>query len=151
MSVMGIEESKTLLKTSIKLIFQKKVVIRLMKQNGLKVYVYKSRLKYSSYKGEILPEVENTVNRKFIICKPYKQALTDITKFALKDGKVYLSPLIDCFDGVQINWTIGKSPNKELTNTMLKNAHLIVGKSNLLIHNDRSFHYRHDPWIFLMN
>lgn len=58
MSVMGIEESKTLLKTSIKLIFQKKVVIRLLKQDGLKVYVYKSRLKYSSYKGEILPEVE---------------------------------------------------------------------------------------------
>ena len=122
-----------------------------MKQEGLKVYVPKSRLKYSSYKGEISPEVENIVNRKFIVSEPHKQALTDITEFALKDGKVYLSPLLDCFDGVPINWTIGKSPSKELTNTMLKDAHLIVGDAKLLIHSDRGFHYRLDSWISLMN
>ena len=94
-----------------------------MKEEKLFVYLPKSKLKYSSYKGEISPQVENIVNRKFIVTKPYKQALTDITKFALKDGKVYLSPLIDCFDGSPISWRIGKSPNSELTNKMLKEAH----------------------------
>ncbi|MGP1547099.1 MAG: IS3 family transposase [Bacillales bacterium] len=133
----GYRRIKNELKNTYRINVSEKVVIRLMKQEGLKVYVHKSRLKYSSYKGEISPEVENIVNRKFIVSEPHKQALTDITEFALKDGKVYLSPLIDCFDGVPINWTIGKSPNKELTNTMLKEAYLIVGDTKLLVHSDR--------------
>lgn len=82
--------------------------------------------------------------------KPYKQAITDITEFALKDGKVYLSPLIDCFDGSPITWRISKSPNSELTNKMLKNAHEIIGDCGILIHSDRGFHYRIDSWIKLM-
>ena len=147
----GYRRIKRELKNSYETNISEKVVIRLMKQEGLKVYVPKSHTKYSSYKGEISPEVENIVNRKFIVNEPHKQALTDITEFALKDGKVYLSPLLDCFDGIPINWTIGKSPNKELTNTMLKEAYVIVGDTKLLIHSDRGFHYRLDSWISLMN
>ena len=110
----------------------------------------KSKLKYSSYKGEISPQAQNIVNRKFIVNKPYKQALTDITEFALKDGKVYLSPLIDCFDGSPITWRIGKSPNSELSNKMLKEAHEIIGDCGIPIHSERGFHYRIDSWIKLM-
>ena len=132
------------------IVISEKVIIRLMKEEKLFLYMPKSKLKYSSYKGEISPQVENIVNRKFIVNKPYKQALTDITEFALKDGKVYLSPLIDCFDSSPITWRIGKSPNSELTNKMLKEAHEIIGDCGILIHSDRSFHYRIDSWIKLM-
>ena len=59
-----------------------------MKEEKLFVYMPKSKLKYSFYKGEISAQVENIVNRKFIVNKPHKQALTDITEFALKDGKI---------------------------------------------------------------
>lgn len=45
--------------------------------------------------------------------------MTDITEFHIPDGKVYLSPVIDCFDGLPVAWTIGTSPNAELVNTML--------------------------------
>ena len=38
------------------------------------------------------------------------------------EGKVCLSPIIDCFDGMPITWTVGTSPNAELVNTMLDNA-----------------------------
>ena len=82
--------------------------------------------------------------------KPYKQALIDITEFALKDGKIYLSPLIDCFDGSPITWRIGKFPNSKLTNKMLKEAHEIIGDCGILINSDRGFHYRIDSWIKLM-
>ncbi len=122
-----------------------------MKELKLTVYISKSTKKYSSYRGEISPEVPNVVNRKFIVNEPYKQALTDITEFASTDGKVYLSPLIDCYNGSPITWTIGTSPNAELTNTMLIKAHSIVGDTGLLIHSDRGFHYRLDSWIKLMN
>ena len=84
----------------------------------------------------------------------HKQALTDITEFALEDGKVYLSPLLDCFDGVPINWIISKSSNKELTNITLKEAYAFVGNTNLLIHSNKDFitgsifGYHHE-WIWL--
>jgi transposase InsO family protein len=35
---------------------------------------------------------------------------------------VYLSPIIDCFDGMVVSWTIGTSPDAELVNTMLDAA-----------------------------
>ncbi len=54
--------------------------------------------------------------------KPYTKVLTDITEFSLKDGKLNLSPLIDCYDGLPIVYTCGTSPNSELTNTMLIKA-----------------------------
>ena len=102
----GYRRVKQELYKSYGIVISEKVIISLMKEEKLFVYMPKSKLKYSSYKGEISPQVENIVNRKFIVNKPYKQALTDITEFSLKDGKVYLSPLIDCFNGSPITWRI---------------------------------------------
>ncbi|OWZ85235.1 hypothetical protein A5848_002280, partial [Enterococcus faecium] len=33
--------------------------------------------------------------------------LTDITEFRIPAGKIYLSPLVDCYDGAIVSWTIG--------------------------------------------
>ena len=61
----------------------------------------------------------------------------------MKAGKVYLSLIIDYFDGMPVSWTIGTSPNAELANTMLKNA-IVTLKSNgkPIVHSDRGCHYR---------
>ena len=58
-----------------------------MKEEGLAVSVPK-RAKYSSYLGEITPEVDNIVSRDFHAKQPYEKLLTDITEFALPDGKL---------------------------------------------------------------
>ena len=64
---------------------------------------------------------------------------------------VYLSPLIDCYNGLPITWTIGKSPNSNLTNTMLEQAKIIIGNQRTIIHSDRGFHYRIPSWIERMD
>lgn len=66
--------------------------------------------------------MENVIARDFHATKPNQKWLTDITEFSIKAGKVYLSPIIDCLDGMPVSWTIGTSPNAELANTMLRNA-----------------------------
>ena len=109
-----------------------KVVRRLMKQISLFVYQKRKR-RYSSYEREIPPEVPNLLNRDFKTDKPYTKVLTDITEFSLKDGKVYLSPLIDCYDGLPIVYTCSTSPNSELTNTMLIKGHEIFKNNNCTI------------------
>ncbi|MET3493983.1 transposase-like protein [Variovorax boronicumulans] len=98
-----------------------KVVQRLMKQESSVVSKPKRR-RYGSYLREISPAPENLINRDFQAAAPNEKWLTDITEFQIPAGKVYLSPIIDCFDGLVISWSIGEHPNAELVNTMLDAA-----------------------------
>ena len=106
-----------------------KVVQRLMKQESLVVAKPKRR-RYASYLGEISPAPENIINRDFQAAAPNEKWLTDITEFQIPAGKVYLSPIIDCFDGMVVSWTIGTSPDAELVNTRLDAAIETVAETN---------------------
>ena len=124
-----------------------KVVRRLVREQNLSVRKVKKR-KYSSYQGEITPAVENVINRDFHAEKPNEKWLTDITEFHIPAGKVYLSPIIDCFDGMPISWTIGTSPDANLVNTMLDEGILTLAEGEKpLVHSDRGAHYRWPGWI----
>lgn len=98
-----------------------KVIRYLMKEEQLLVPSFKRR-KYNAYKGEISPAVPNLLQRDFHAEKPNQKWLTDITEFHIPAGKVYLSPIIDCFDGLPVSWSIGTSPDAALVNTMLDMA-----------------------------
>ena len=125
-----------------------KIVRRIMKDEHLEVRK-KRKKKYSSYKGEITPAVENLIQRNFHADKPNQKWLTDITEFSVgEDEKVYLSPIIDCFDGMPIAWTVGTSPNAELVNTMLDGAiEQLKKEEHPIVHTDRGCHYRWPGWI----
>ena len=128
-----------------------KVVRRLMRQECL-VVAAKKRRKYGSYLGEISPAPDNLINRDFQAATPNEKWLTDITEFQIPAGKVYLSPMIDCFDGLVISWTIGTRPDADLVNTMLDAAIERVANSNdrPVVHSDRGAHYRWPGWLTRM-
>jgi len=124
-----------------------KVIRRIMKEESLIVRKPRKR-KYNSYKGEISPAVPNLIKRKFHSNKPNEKWLTDITEFSLPTGKVYLSPIIDCFDGMPVSWSIGTSPDASLTNSMLDKAiDTLKPDEKPIIHSDRGAHYRWPEWI----
>ena len=128
-----------------------KIVRRIMKSKELIVKSKKKR-KYSSYQGEISPAVPNCLERNFHADKPNQKWLTDITEFSIPSGKLYLSPIIDCFDGLPVCWKIGQSPNAELVNSMLDEAiTLLPAGEKPIVHSDRGAHYRWDGWIERMN
>lgn len=104
--------------------------------------------KYNSYQGEISPSVPNKIERDFHTDKPNQKWLTDITEFALPAGKIYLSALVFCFDGLLPGWTISTTPDSVLVNTMLDQAvsHLPEG-AHPLIHSDKGCLYRWSGWI----
>lgn len=62
---------------------------------------------------------------------------------------MYLSPIIDCFDGLVISWTIGTHPDAALVNTMLDAAieTVVQSKSRPIVHSDRGAHYRWPGWL----
>ena len=129
-------------------LISEKVVRRLMKQEGLIVAAPKRR-RYGSYLGEISPAPENLINRDFQAAAPNEKWLTDITEFQIPAGKVYLSPMIDCFDGLVISWTIGTRPDAVLVNNMLDAAIETVAQSHdrPVVHSDRGAHYRWPGWL----
>ncbi len=133
------------------IIISEKVIRKIMRQNELIVYQPKQK-KYSSYLGEISPAVENIIQRDFHSTDPNSKWLTDITEFHIPAGKVYLSPIIDCFDGTVVSWTIGTAPNADLVNTMLDNAVSTLKPGvHPIVHSDRGAHYRWPGWIKRMD
>ena len=108
-----------------------------MREKQLVVKCSKVR-KYNSYQGgEISPEVPNIVARNFKSEKSNQKGLTDITEFSIPAGKVYLSPIIDCFDGIPVSWNVSTSPDAQLVNTMLDNAvATLPDTAHPLVHTD---------------
>jgi transposase InsO family protein len=129
-------------------IISEKVVQRLMKQERL-VVARPRRRRFGSYLGEISPAPENLINRDFHADAPNVKWLTDITEFQIPAGKVSLSPIIDCFDGMVISCPIGTQPDAGLVNTMLDAAIGTVtdGDERPIIHSDRGAHYRWPGWL----
>jgi len=106
------------------------------------------RRKYNSYKGEISPPAPNVIERDFHADAPNEKWLTDLTEFPIPAGKVYLSPMLDCFDGMVVSWSIGTSPDAGMVNSMLDNAISVLGKNDHpVVHSDRGSHYRWPGWI----
>ena len=120
-----------------------KVVPRLMKQERL-VAATPKRRRYGCYLGEISPAPENLVSRDVTAGAPNEKWLTDISEFYIAAGKMYLSPVIDCFGGTVVSWTIGMRPDAQLVNTMLDAAieTIDINSNRPVVHSDRGAHYR---------
>ena len=142
----GYRRVKAMLRTGV----SEKAVRRIMAEDGLVAHAPKRR-RYSSYEGETTPAPDNLVNREFTAERPNEKWLTDISEIKARDGKVYLSPMIDCHDGKIVAYTAGSGPNAELANRMLvKAAETLPEGVKPLVHSDRGCHYRWPGWLDLM-
>ena len=128
-----------------------KIARRIMMKCGL-IVVMKRRRKYNAYQGENAPAADNLIKRDFHAEAPNVKWITDITEFSIPAGKVYLSPIVDCFDGLVVSWSIGTSPNAELANSTLDRAtKTLKDGEHPLIHSDRGGHYRWPGWISIIS
>ena len=128
----GYRRIKAVLKTGV----SEKVVRRIMAEEGLVAHVPKRR-RYSSYEGETTPAPANLVDRDFTAERPNEKWLTDISEIKARDGKVYLSPMIDCHDGKIVAYTAGFHPNAELANRMLAEAaETLPDNARPVVHSD---------------
>lgn len=124
-----------------------KVVARLMRELDLVAERGKKR-KCSSCKGEISGAPENLVKRNFHADAPNALRFTGITEFRIPAGKVYLSPVVDRFDGMVVSWAMSTSPNAELANAVLDAAAATLSDGEHPVgHADRGCHYRWPGWI----
>ena len=118
-----------------------KKVQRIMNKLGLKCIVRMK--KYRSYKGKVGKIAPNILDRNFKAEKPNEKWVTDITEFKLFGEKLYLSPILDLFNGEIITYTLGSRPTYSLVSTMLNQAfERLNNDDKLLIHSDQGWHYQ---------
>ena len=122
-----------------------KKVQRLMKVMGLAARIRRKR-KYSSYKGEVGKKADNLIKRQFEGSKPYEKCYTDVTEFALPEGKLYLSPVLDGYNSEIIDFTLSRSPNLKQVQTMLDKAFPADSYSGTILHSDQGWQYQHQSY-----
>lgn len=127
----------------------------IMRDEHLEARAARRKRRYSSYAGEISDAPANLLRDErgrhhFRAENPNELWITDITEFRIPSGKVYLSPVIDCFDGCPLDWSISTSPDAEMANSSLLGACKWLGEGDHpIVHNDRGCHYRWPGWILI--
>lgn len=96
--------------------------------------------KYRSYKGTVGKIAPNVLDRNFLAEKPNEKWVTDITEFKLFGEKMYLSPVLDLYNGEIITYTVGSRPTYSLVSEMLNKAFKrLSNEDKLLLHSDQGF------------
>ena len=93
-----------------------KTVHKLMRQLGLKSTVRPKR--YQSYKGTLGRMAPNLLERNFATKAPNQKWVTDVTEFNIKGDKVYLSPVLDLYNGEIISYEIADRPQIDMVMQM---------------------------------
>ena len=97
-----------------------KTVQRLMTEMHIKCKMRKVR--YRSYKGEVGSLAPNIIGRNFVATEPNRKWATDVTQINIGATKLYLSSILDMFNGEIISHNISNSPNLEQIYDMLDKA-----------------------------
>lgn len=131
------------------IIINHKTVLRLMKVLGLKSLI---RIKkYKSYKGEHGKTAPNILQRNFKTAEPNQKWATDVTEFNVSGNKLYLSPIIDLFNGEIISYELSKRPNfNQIVNMLKKSFKRIPDDANLILHSDQGWQYRMKEYQMLL-
>lgn len=119
-----------------------KTVSRLMKE--LDIQALQKRRRYNSYKGTVGKTAENIISRDFNADRPNTKLSTDISQINIGETKLYLSAMIDMFNGEVISHTISESPNMNLVMAMMKKADRRDAFGNgCIVHSDQGWQYQH--------
>ena len=121
----------------------KRTVYRAMSELGL--LQKRRRPRGITKAGTETQEKENIIKRDFSADEPMKKCLTDITEVQTKDGKIYVSPMFDCYDGSIIALQIDSNMRAELC---IKTVRQAIMKKNrgIIIHSDRGSQYTSEAY-----
>ena len=118
-----------------------KTVQRLMNNLGLKSLVRPK--KYRAYRGECASS-PNLLERRFDAMRPNEKWVTDVTEFKVAGSKLYLSPIMDLYNGEIVAYEMQDRPLFSLVENMLGKALAKLqdrGEAPLL-HSDQGWQYQ---------
>ena len=126
-----------------------KTVQRLMRGLGLKSLVRPK--KYRSYRGEVGRLAPNLLDRQFEAAKPHQKWVTDVTEFSVNGQKLYLSPVMDLYNGEIVAYETSQRPLSGLVQAMLSKAFKRLASSDRpMLHSDQGWQYQQPSYRRLL-
>lgn len=110
-------------------------VYRIMKKHVLK----KARRHPNGITGEdaAAQKSENLIQRDFSASAPDEKWLSDITEVPCSDGNLYVSAVLDCFNGEIVGLSMDDNMRKELSIQSFENAYKARNARGMTFHSDR--------------
>lgn len=118
----------------------KRRIFRIMKENGW-LHERKRRPHGLTKATTEIQEKENLIKQDFTSGQPYQKLLTDISQITCRDGKLYISPIMDCFNGEILSLVIRSNMRKELCIDTFNAAVKRFPLSGAILHSDRGSQY----------
>ena len=118
----------------------KRRISRIMKENGW-LHERKRRPKGLTRATTEIQEKENLIKQDFTSDQPYQKLLTDISQLSCRDGKLYISPIMDCFNGEIISLVMRSNMRKELCIDTFNAAAKRFPLNGAILHSDRGSQY----------
>ena len=119
----------------------KSTVRRTMHEMGL---IHKRRTPRGITKATTeIQEKENLIKRNFSSEEPLKKVLSDITEIQCSDGKLYVSAVLDCFNGEILALATDNNMKKELCISTVNQMKEMYGNrlTGTIFHSDRGSQY----------
>lgn len=117
-----------------------KKILRIMKEQHLLAKV--RRKKNTFFTGTECKAAPNIIKRRFKADKPNQKWYTDITYLLIGDSPLYLSVIMDGFNGEIIGNKISKKQDIELVKDTLKQAVISTRASGVILHSDQGSVYK---------
>ncbi|MNF52351.1 Integrase core domain protein [compost metagenome] len=122
-------------------IINHKTIQKLMAQLKLRSYVRVK--KYRTYRGQIGHVAPNVLERRFEADHPNEKWVTDVTEFNVSGQKLYLSPIMDLYNGEIISYEMARRPLFNMVRSMLEKAFERLGFDDKpILHSDQGWQYR---------
>ena len=115
-------------------------IYRVMKTNGL---LQKKKRNPNSLTKEdkAAQKSENLIKQNFAASEPNSKWLSDISEVMTLDGKLYISPILDCFDGQIVGLAMSDNMRKELCIEAFEQACRWHNAHGMIFHSDRGSQY----------
>ena len=113
---------------------------RIMRENGW-LHERKRRPKGLTKTDPEAMKAENLINQDFSAEIPFQKLLTDITQVQCADGKLYISPILDCFNGEILSLCMANNMRKELCIDTVAAAAGRFPIRGAILHSDRGSQY----------
>ena len=115
-------------------------ITRIMRENGW-LHTPQRRPQGLTKATAEVQERENLIKKDFSADVPFRKLLTDISQIPCEDGKLYISPIMDCFNGEIIALQMRENMRKELCVDTLKAAYDRFPIKGAILHSDRGSQY----------
>jgi len=115
-------------------------VYRVCKENNLMIKS-KRRPKGLTRADAAAQKAENLIQQDFTAEAPNCKWLTDITEIPCQDGKLYLAPIMDCYDGKIVGFKADHNMRSELCIEAFERACRSHRATGMILHSDRGSQY----------